>query len=99
MDDLKINEIIDNLNHSPECRALLAPPSRRLIVKRNGHSITRQIPKPVVLIDTIEKTPFDFTNFRNWIAGQKTQTLKVGDYSIEGMEKLLVLERKSPIRP
>ena len=99
MDDLKINEIIDNLNHSPECRAFLAPPSRRLIVKRNGHSITRQIPKPVVLIDTREKTPFDFSNFRNWIAGQKTQTLKVGDYSIEGMEKLLVLERKSPIRP
>ena len=47
------------------------------------------------LIDTREKWPFDFSNFRNWIAGQKTQTLKVGDYSIEGMEKLLVLERKS----
>ena len=99
MDDIEYDQIIDNLVNSPECRAFLAPPSRRLIVKRNGHSITRQIPKPVVLIDTREKTPLDFTNFRNWIAGQKTQTLKVGDYSIEGMEKLLVLERKSPIRP
>jgi ERCC4-type nuclease len=95
MDDIKYDQIIDNLNHSPECRAFLSPPSRRLIVKRNGHSITRQIPKPVVLIDTREKWPFDFSNFRNWIAGQKIQTLKVGDYSIEGMEKLLVLERKT----
>jgi ERCC4-type nuclease len=95
MDDIEYDQIIDNLVNPPECRAFLAPPSRRLIVKRNGHSITRQIPKPVVLIDTREKWPFDFSNFRNWIAGQKTQMLKVGDYSIEGMEKLLVLERKS----
>ncbi len=95
MDDLEINKIIDNLDNPPEPRVFLAPPSHRLIVKRNGHSITRQIPKPVVLIDTREKTPFDFTGFRNWIAGQKAKTLKVGDYSIEGMEKLLVLERKT----
>jgi ERCC4-type nuclease len=95
MDDIETDQMSYDLDHSPECRAFLAPPSRRLIVKRNGHSITRQIPKPVVLIDTREKTPFDFTNFPNWIAGQKIQTLKVGDYSIEGMEKLLVLERKS----
>ncbi len=73
----------------------LAPPSGRLIVKRDGHSITRQIPKPVVLIDTREKLPFDFSRFPNWIAEEKRQKLKVGDYSVEGMEKLLVLERKT----
>ena len=27
-------------------------PSHRLLVKRKGHSITRHIPKPVILIDT-----------------------------------------------
>lgn len=71
------------------------PPSGRLIVKRGGHSITRKIPKPVVLVDTREKQPFDFSGFKNWIAGEKRQALKVGDYSVEGMEKHLVLERKT----
>jgi ERCC4-type nuclease len=71
------------------------PPSGRLIVKRGGHSITRQIPKPVVLVDTREKYPFDFSRFKNWIAGEKRTALKAGDYSIEGMESLLVLERKT----
>ena len=73
----------------------LDPTSSRLIVKRDGHSITRQIPKPVVLIDTREKLPFDFGRFPNWIAEEKRQKLKVGDYSVEGMEKLLALERKT----
>lgn len=95
MDENETNDIYNNISEPPEYRAFLAPPTRRLIVKRNGRSITRQIPKPVVLIDTREKIPFDFTEFRNWIAGQKTQKLKVGDYSIEGMENLLVLERKT----
>ena len=39
------------------------PPTGRLIVKRDGHSITRQIPKPIVLIDTREQYPFDFITF------------------------------------
>jgi len=73
----------------------VAPPLGRLIVKRNGHSITRQIPKPIVLVDTREKYPFDFSRFPNWIADEKWQTLKVGDYSVEGMETLLALERKT----
>jgi len=73
----------------------VAPPSGRLLVKRNGHSITRQIPKPVVLVDTREKYPFDFNRFPNWIADVKRQALKAGDYSVEGMEALLVLERKT----
>ena len=71
------------------------PPPRRLIVKRNGSSITRQIPKPVVLVDTREKFPFDFTRFPNWIAEQKKTKLRVGDYSVQGMEDMLVIERKS----
>jgi len=71
------------------------PPAGRLIVKRGGHSITRQMPKPIVLVDTREKNPFDFSGFTNWIAGEKRTALKAGDYSIEGMENLLVLERKT----
>ena len=71
------------------------PPTGRLIVKRGGHSITRIIPKPIVIVDTREKNPFDFSRFKNWIGEERSQALKVGDYSIEGMEELLVLERKT----
>lgn len=72
-----------------------APPTGRLIVKRDGHSITRQIPKPTVLIDTREQYPFDFSRFKNWIGGERSLVLKAGDYSVEGMEALLILERKT----
>jgi ERCC4-type nuclease len=71
------------------------PPSGRLIVKRKGHSITRQIPKPVILVDTREKTPFEFDRFKNWVGGTKHWKPSAGDYSVEGMEELLALERKT----
>src|SRR5258708_2440774 len=73
----------------------VGPPTGRLVVKRNMRSITRQIPKPVVLIDTREQTPLSFSRFPNWIAGEKKKALRVGDYSIVGMEHLLIIERKS----
>lgn len=73
----------------------VAPPSGRLIVKRSGSSITRKIPKPVVIIDTREQFPFDLGRFPNWIASERRQKLNVGDYSIEGMEDLLTIERKN----
>lgn len=87
----------DNDEDSPDetISRLVAPPSGRLIVKRGGHNITCQIPKPVVLVDTREKYPFDFNRFPNWIADVKRQALKAGDYSVEGMEVLIVLERKT----
>ena len=70
----------------------------RISVTRNGHSITRsaKIPKPVVLVDTREQRPFPLSrNHPNWIGEERRVTLKTGDYSIEGMEDLLTLERKS----
>lgn len=85
----------DELDESKQRPNPVAPPSGRLIVKRGGHSITRQIPKPVVLIDTRERSPFNFSRFPNWIAGESRQKLDAGDYSILGMENVLSLERKS----
>jgi ERCC4-type nuclease len=74
----------------------LAPaPSGRLLFKRRGSSITRRIPKPVVVIDTRERTPFEFAGLSNWIGGTTRRKLDVGDYSVVGMERLLRLERKS----
>jgi len=85
----------DTIADSTQRSYPVSPPSSRLLVKRKGHSITRQIPKPVVLVDTREKTPFEFDRFTNWVAGTKQCKLDVGDYSVEGMEEILALERKT----
>ena len=76
----------------------IPPTSSRLIVKRNGQSILRSaaVPKPVVLVDTREQKPFPiFANHPNWIGGEKVVTLPTADYSVEGMEGVIALERKS----
>ena len=91
-DEIDDEDIFDETRKCPVC---VAPTTNRLIVKRKGHSITRKIPKPIVLVDTREQLPLSFTRFPNWIAETKKQKLYVGDYSVEGMEKLLVLERKT----
>jgi len=70
----------------------------RLVVKRDGHNIIRsaRVPKPVVLVDTREKQPLTiYANHPNWIGGERRCKLKTGDYTVEGMESLLALERKS----
>jgi ERCC4-type nuclease len=92
---IKKNDCLDDFNSITQRHCPAPPPTGRLIVKRNGHSITRQIPKPIVLVDTREKYPFNFSRFPNWIAASKKQALKAGDYSVEGMESLLILERKT----
>jgi len=74
---------------------IVIPPAGRLLVKRDGHSITRDIPKPAVLVDTREQLPFAFTNHPNWIDKVIWHKLDAGDYSVQGMENLLALERKS----
>jgi len=79
-------------------RAYCGPPSGRLRVMRSGSSIIRSagVPKPIVIVDTREKEPFPvFQNHGNWIGGERRMALKTGDYSVEGMESLLSLERKS----
>jgi len=72
--------------------------SGRLRVMRKGHNIIRKerIPKPVVLVDTREKAALSLhANHPNWIAGERRESLKTGDYTVEGMENILCLERKS----
>jgi len=53
---------IEMLDETREC-PIVAPTTSRLIVKRKGQSITRKIPKPIVLVDTREQLPFTFTRF------------------------------------
>ena len=76
----------------------VAPSTSRLRVMRDGHNIIRsaRIPKPVVLVDTRERQPFPLhVNHPNWIGGERRVALKTGDYTVEGMENLLCLERKN----
>jgi ERCC4-type nuclease len=76
----------------------VAPTTSRLRVMRDGLNIIRSacIPKPVVLVDTREQKPFPLhANHPNWIGGERRATLNTGDYTLEGMEHLLSLERKS----
>lgn len=75
--------------------SIVPPTKSRLIVRRNGRAITGTIPKPVVIVDTREQLPLSFDKFPNWIAGEKVATLKVADYSVEGMESIMAIERKS----
>lgn len=75
--------------------AFARPPIGRLLVKRDGHSITRLVPKPIVIVDSREQEPFDFKGLDNWIDGTIKRCLDAGDYSVVGMERLLRLERKS----
>jgi len=76
----------------------VAPGTNRLKVMRNGKSLIRaeRVPKPVVIVDTREKDPLPlYANHPNWIAAECRKTMKTGDYTVEGMEHLLCLERKS----
>ena len=76
----------------------VAPTTSRLRVIRDGHNIIRsaRIPKPVVLVDTREREPFPLqANHPNWFGGERRVALKTGDYTVEGMESLLCLERKN----
>lgn len=72
------------------------PPTKsRLIVTREGRAITKSVPRPVVIVDTREQTPFTFERFDNWIGGTLSMALPTADYSVQGMESLIALERKT----
>jgi DNA excision repair protein ERCC-4 len=71
------------------------PPERSVRVVHASHTV--KVPKPVVLVDTREQEGFAYTfeRFSKWFAGVERATLRVGDYSIKGMEGRLAIERKS----
>ncbi len=91
---------MDALSDSVNIPAVHFAPSgtRRLCVMRDGHAVVRawRIPKPTVLVDTREQQPYDLAGAHpNWIGTVRLATLKTGDYTVEGMESVLALERKS----
>ena len=72
--------------------APVPPPMIPVVAERGGTQL--KTPKPVVLVDTREQNPLDFSRFEGWFAGIERKALKLGDYSIDGMEDICVVERK-----
>src|SRR5207302_3148955 len=72
--------------------APVSPPLIPVLAERGGTQL--KTPRPVVLVDTREQNPFDFFRFEHWFAGIKKKALRIGDYSIAGLEEICVVERK-----
>jgi len=70
----------------------VAPPVIPVLAERGGTQL--KTPRPVLLVDTREQIPLDFSRFESWFAGIERKALKLGDYSIAGMEEICVVERK-----
>ena len=69
------------------------PPAIPVVAERGGTQV--KTPRPVLLSDSREQHPFDFTRFAGWFAGMERRALKLGDYSIAGLEHVCVVERKN----
>lgn len=65
----------------------------------SGHRRTRgtqiKAPRGVVLVDTREQSPLDFSRFTGWFGGIERKALALGDYSVAGLEDVCVVERKN----
>jgi ERCC4-type nuclease len=67
-------------------------PAIPVLAERGGTQL--KTPRPVILVDTREQNPFDFSRFEGWFAGIEKRALKLGDYSVAGLEDDCVIERK-----
>jgi len=78
-----------------EWQMMAAPvPAPRIPVLAERGGTQLKTPKPVLLVDTREQRPLDCSRFAGWFAGIEKRTLKLGDYSIAGLEDECVVERK-----
>ena len=68
------------------------PPAIPVLAERGGTQL--KTPRPVIVVDTREQNPFDFSRFEGWFSGVERRALKLGDYSISGLENICVVERK-----
>ena len=60
------------------------PPAIPVLAERGGTQL--KTPRPVIVVDTREQNPFDFSRFEGWFSGVERRALKLGDYSISGLE-------------
>jgi ERCC4-type nuclease len=69
------------------------PPLMPVLAERGGTQL--KAPRGVVLMDTREQNPFDFSRFTGWFSGVEKKALPLGDYSVAGLENVCVVERKN----
>ena len=69
------------------------PPVNPTSLSPQGTRIT--LPKPTLIIDSMEQKPYSFKSFRKWFSGMERRKLTTGDYSIAGLEDRVAVERKS----
>jgi hypothetical protein len=72
--------------------AILPHPAIPVLAERGGTQLNT--PRPVILVDTREQNPFDFSRFEGWFSGIEKKPLKLGDYSVAGLEDVCVVKRK-----
>lgn len=63
-----------------------------VLAERGGTQL--KTPRPTLLVDTREQNPFNFSRFEGWFAGIERKALRLGDYSVAGLEDTCVVERK-----
>ena len=73
----------------------VAPTKSKLVIKRGKSTTTKLVPLPTILIDTREQLPYTFDDYKNWIGNTDSTALKTGDYSVEGFDNIIALERKT----
>jgi len=67
-------------------------PPLPVVAERGGTQL--RTPLPVAIVDTREQNPLSFRRFRGWFEKIEYRALRLGDYSIEGMEQTCAVERK-----
>lgn len=67
-------------------------PPLPVVAERGGTQL--RTPLPVVIVDTREQNPLSFRRFKGWFAKIEHRALKIGDYSVAGMENTCAVERK-----
>jgi ERCC4-type nuclease len=72
--------------------APVPPPLLPVLAERGGTQL--RTPLPVAIVDTREQNPLSFRRFKNWFARIEKRALRLGDYSVSGMENSCVVERK-----
>lgn len=72
--------------------APVSHPVLPVLAERGGTQL--HTPLPVALVDTREQNPLSFRRFKGWFAGVENRALRLGDYSVSGLEDSCVVERK-----
>jgi len=67
-------------------------PPLPVVAERGGTQL--RTPLPVAIVDTREQNPLSFRRFKGWFTRIEYRALRLGDYSVEGMEDNCVVERK-----